>query len=117
MSNPRYKELLSELVALSLKENAPEPTEKSVPFSTYRSAIIALRRCHAILEDLLPHIPEYKQSDTRVYLKILGDMQSDVSVYAKIGFLEEFVAPVSDPYPNRYPMMDAKKKKVKRKSR
>jgi len=118
---PENEALLSQLKSVFI-ENAQlkkalaggEANKDAVSFSAYRSVIIALRRAHNILEDMLPSLPKAKRTDAQIYLKLLGDMQSDVSVYANIGFLEEFVRPVGDPYPNTYPLMNASAPKSSR---
>ena len=63
--------------------------EKTVSMADYTRVIIALKRCHSLMSDVLLELPAEKQQDMRIYLNILGDMSSDASVYASVHFLEE----------------------------
>lgn len=98
------KSLEQALIELERKrETANRDDDDRVSFSNYRSVVLALRRCQSILEDLLLHLPLDKQADVRIYLSILGDMNSDVAAYSQIDYLSEFVLPAEPPHRPQYP--------------
>lgn len=97
------KNLEQSLIELERKrEAANRDDDDRVSFSNYRSVVVALRRCQIILEDILPHLPNDKQPDVRIYLSVLGDMNADVATYSGINYLHEFVLPTEAPYRQQY---------------
>jgi hypothetical protein len=68
---------------------AEQSGKKTVSLTDYTRVIIALRRCHSLMEDTLSHLPQEKQSDMRIYLNIIRDVSSDASVLASSDFLKD----------------------------
>lgn len=76
-------------MAAEALEDMLEKNRETVSLSDYTRLIIALRRCHSLMEDMLSHLPADKQADMKIYLNILGNVSCDASVLASTHYLSD----------------------------